>query len=80
VKNNSKKNKNMFPVDTSSISSIDSKNYVTPELAVLNQLIVEFGFEKVLDSLCKGKLNHKNKIIKLQNTLYIQKSDSIFSF
>ena len=62
VKNNSKKNKNMFPVDTSSISSIDSKNYVTPELAVLNQLIVEFGFEKVLDSLCKGKLNHKNKL------------------
>ena len=61
VKNNSKKNRNMFP-DTSSINSFDSKNYVTPELAVLNQLIVEFGFEKVLDSLCKGKLNHKNKL------------------
>ena len=61
VKNYSKKIKNMFPVD-SGVNSLDSKNYVTPELAVLNQLIVEFGFEKVLDSLCKAKLNHKNKL------------------
>ena len=62
VKNNSKKIKNIFPVDSASSNSFDSKNYVTPELAVLNQLIVEFGFEKVLDSLCKAKLNHKNKL------------------
>ena len=61
VKNYSKKIRNIFPVD-SGINSLDSKNYVTPELAVLNQLIVEFGFEKVLDSLCKAKLNHKNKL------------------
>ncbi len=62
VKNNSKKIRNMFPVDSGSSNNIDSKNYVTPELAVLNQLIVEFGFEKVLDSLCKAKLNNRNKL------------------
>ena len=61
VKNYSKKNKNIIPIDSGSNSS-NNKNYVTPELAVLNQLIVEFGFEKVLDSLCKAKLNHKNKL------------------
>ena len=62
VKNNSKKIRNMFPVDSGSSNNVDSKNYVTPELAVLNQLIVEFGFEKVLDSLCKAKLNNRNKL------------------
>ena len=61
IKNYSKKNKNILSVDSGS-NSDSSRNYVTPELAVLNQLIVEFGFERVLDSLCKAKLNHKNKL------------------
>ena len=56
VKNMSKKLNNIASVNTG------IKEYVTPELAVLNQLIVEFGFEKVLDSLCKAKLNTKNKL------------------
>ena len=38
------------------------KAYVVPELAVLNQLIIEYGFEKVLDSLCKPKFDHKIKL------------------
>ena len=38
------------------------KNYATPELAVLGQLVDEYGFEKILDSLCKLKLNQKNKL------------------
>lgn len=38
------------------------KSYATPELAVLNQLISEYGFERVLDSLCKSKLEQKNKL------------------
>ena len=62
VKNPSKKIKHLFPADSGLNHTINNKNYVSPELAVLNQLIVEFGFEKVLDSLCKAKLNHKNKL------------------
>ena len=38
------------------------KTYVVPELAVLNQLIIEYGFEKVLDSLCKPKFDQKIKL------------------
>ena len=38
------------------------KEYVVPELAVLNQLIIEYGFEKVLDSLCKPKFEQKIKL------------------
>ena len=56
------KNTNTKKADSGSNYLIDTKNYVTPELAILNQLIIEFGFEKVLDSLCKAKLNHKNKL------------------
>lgn len=39
-----------------------NKKCATPELAVLNHLILEYGFEKVLDSLCKPKLDPKIKI------------------
>ena len=38
------------------------RNFSTPELAVLNQLIIEFGFEEVLDTLCKPKLDQNNKL------------------
>ena len=38
------------------------KKYSSPELAVLDQLISEYGFERVLESLCKSKLNQKKKI------------------
>ena len=37
-------------------------NYSIPELAVLNQLIGEYGFEKVLHSLCKSQLEQNNKL------------------
>ena len=40
---------------------------VVPELVVLNQLIIEYGFEKVLDSLCKTKFN-----LKIKLDLYLQ--------
>ena len=39
-----------------------SRNFATPELAVLNQLIMEYGFEEVLDSLCKPKLDQNSKL------------------
>ena len=56
LKNYPKKNKNISEVDSG------SRNYVTPELALLNHLISDFGFEKVLDSLCKAKLDRKDKL------------------
>ena len=56
MKNYPKKNKNISQVDSG------SRNYVTPELALLNHLIADFGFEKVLDSLCKAKLDRKDKL------------------
>ena len=34
----------------------------TPELAILNQLTTEYGLEKVIDTICKPKLNQKNKL------------------
>ena len=34
----------------------------TPELAILNQLTNEYGLEKVIDTICKPKLNQKNKL------------------
>lgn len=34
----------------------------TPELAILNQLIIEYGLQKVIDTLCKPKLDVKNKL------------------
>ena len=45
------------------IDGLNSNNrFSTPECAILNQLIIEYGFEKVLDSLCKPKLDQKNKL------------------
>ena len=34
----------------------------TPELVLLNQLTNEYGLEKVIDTICKPKLNQKNKL------------------
>ena len=45
------------------IDLLDSnKKFSTPESAILNQLILEYGFERVLDTLCKTKLDQKNKL------------------
>ena len=45
------------------IDLLDSnKKFSTPECAILNQLILEYGFERVLDTLCKSKLDQKNKL------------------
>ena len=45
------------------IDLLDSnKKFSTPECAILNQLILEYGFERVLDTLCKTKLDQKNKL------------------
>ena len=38
------------------------KKFATPELAILNHLIQQYGFEKVLDTLCKPNLDSKIKI------------------
>jgi len=56
VKNNINPQKSDIDEDSS------DKNYATPELAVLGQLVNEYGFEKILDSLCKLKLNQSNKL------------------
>lgn len=56
-KNNSKNNKNNLFMDQNS-----SRNCASPGLAVLNQLINEYGLEKVLDTLCKPKLEEKYKL------------------
>ena len=66
LKNNSKKN-NRNKIDLNSPTmDIDDENsennYTTPEIAVLNQLISEYGFEKVLNCFCKSKLDPKKKL------------------
>jgi hypothetical protein len=67
LKNNPKKNNKNNHNDLSmSKMDIDEQNgdkkYAIPELALLNQLITEYGFERVLDSFCKSTLNKKNKL------------------
>ena len=64
VKNSSKNMKNILQPESSNNTdnNKNNNNYVSPELAFLNHLTVEYGFEKVLDSLCKNKLNKKNKL------------------
>jgi hypothetical protein len=67
LKSNEKKdNKNKIDLNSSQMD-IDAeensqKTYSTPELAVLNQLISEYGFEKVLNSFCKSNFDEKNKL------------------
>ena len=43
---------------------IDDQNSkeITPELAILNQIANEYGLGKVIDTICKPKLNQKNKL------------------
>ena len=53
---------NIIPQKSDIDEDSSDKNYATPELAVLGQLVDEYGFEKILDSLCKLKLNQKNKL------------------
>ena len=65
LKYNQKKNhkNNNITVIKMDIDEKDGeKTYYTPELAVLDQLITEYGFERVLESLCKSKLNQKKKL------------------
>ena len=66
LKNNPKKNnKNNHDLSMSKMDIEEQngdKKYAIPELALLNQLITEYGFEKVLDSFCKATLNKKNKL------------------
>ena len=59
-KKNSKNNKNNLFIPKMEQNSI--QNCASPGLAVLNQLIIEYGFEKVLDTLCKPKLEEKYKL------------------
>ena len=62
VKNCTKKMKNILQAESGSNADINYNNYVSPDLALLNHLISEYGFEKVLDSLCKPKLNKEDKL------------------
>ena len=66
IKNNSKKNnRNKIDLNSPTMDIEDEnseKNYATPEIAVLNQLISEYGFEKVLNCFCKSKLDPKKKL------------------
>ena len=39
-----------------------NKNDEVPELTILNQLIKEYGFEKVINTLCKSKLDQNTKL------------------
>ena len=59
-KNN--KNHDLFDTKMEIEEKKSKKNLVTPELAVLEQLVNEYGLERVLDSLCNSKSNHKNKL------------------
>ena len=61
-KNISKKNIQTYNSKMDIDDNKPKKKCATPELAVLNHLILEYGFEKVLDSLCKPKLDPKNKM------------------
>ena len=67
LKNNEKKNnKNKKDLNNPKMDIDVEENlqntYATPELAVLNQLISEYGFEKVLNSFCKSNFDDKNKL------------------
>ena len=59
-KNNSKKKNNLRIPKMEEENS--KKKIVSPGLTVLNQLFNEFGFEKVIDTLCKTKLEEKYKL------------------
>lgn len=61
-KNNKTHNLLNSKMDIEEFNFKSKKKYVTPELAVLSKLISEYGFERVLDTLCKPKLDTKNKI------------------
>lgn len=62
TKNMKNTKNNIVPQKLNIDEDSSDKNYATPELAVLGQLIDEYGFEKILDSLCKLKLNQNNKL------------------
>lgn len=59
-KNTSKKKNNLRIPKMEEENS--KKKIISPELTVLNQLFKEFGFEKVIDTLCKSKLEEKYKL------------------
>ena len=59
-KNTSKKKNNLRIPKMEEENS--KKKIACPELTVLNQLFKEFGFEKVIDTLCKSKLEEKYKL------------------
>jgi len=64
TKSASKKMRNILPVNVVNSSKVNSIS----EIAIvtkLNKLIKEYGFEKVLDAVCKAKLNQKNKLEQL---------------
>jgi len=64
VKSSSKKVRNILPINLKTTNKSSSPS----EIAIagkLNKLIKEFGFEKVLDAVCKSKLNQKNKLENL---------------
>ena len=62
LRNYQKATKSHFLIPT--IKDVDKncdKKEEIPELVVLNKLIKEYGFEKVLNTLCKSKLDEKDK-------------------
>ena len=60
-KNNYRFN-DLFSPNDEIVEQGTEKNLLTPELAVLDQLVNEYGLERVIDSLCKSKLNQKSKL------------------
>ena len=65
TKSSSKQIRNIIPISTTDNTLyIKNNNGISDGniLKKLNRLIDEFGFQKVLDSLCKSKLNQKNNL------------------
>ena len=73
----SSKRNDMMDIDN---SIPNQKNAVTPQLAVIDKLIEEFGLEKVLESLSKKKLNHRNKLDSLLQGLKDSFTDNGINF
>jgi len=59
-KNKAQKTKSRTPLKDTTNSK--KNKFATQELAILNNLIQQYGFEKVLDTLCKPNLDSKIKI------------------
>lgn len=62
-KSDNNNNPNIQKMEVDDQKDQKSKEIIsTPELAILNQLTTEYGLETVLDTICKPKLDQKNKL------------------